>query len=136
MIAIVVDIAYHNPRTYAICTGILSKLLSFIESNDERLRLAERIWKKFEKIPNTGHMQIWLQRVTFPLDSPIEYDELICKLVAGRSERLWNSDWISSPELKATVEASKIVDCKIRNAIKPVIPLKEIELFLSKDGYY
>jgi RNA-directed DNA polymerase len=62
LIAIVVDIAYRNPRTYAICAAILSMLLSFIESNDERLAIAERIRKKFSQIPNTGHMQIWLQR--------------------------------------------------------------------------
>ena len=47
------DIAYRNPRTYAICAEILSKLLSFIESNDERLAIAERIQKKFLQIPNT-----------------------------------------------------------------------------------
>ena len=126
LIAIVVDIAYRNPRTYAICTAILSKLLTFIETNEERLSIAERIRKKFEKIPNTGHMQIWLQRVTFPLDRHIKYDEGVCKLVDNISEQLWNSDWISAPELKATVDASKIVDSQIRDAISQVIPLKEL----------
>lgn len=138
LIAIVVDIAYRNPRTYAICAAILSKLLSFIESNNERLAIAERIRKKLSQIPNTGHMQIWLQRVTFPLDRHIDYDEAVCKLVAANVERLWNSHWISSQNLKAAVDATKIVAATTRDEIAPVIPLKEVELFLSKagEGYY
>lgn len=137
-IAIVVDIAYRNPRTYAICAAILSKLLSFIDGKDERLCIANRIRKKFSHIPNTGHMQIWLQRVTFPLDKAIEYDETVCKLVAAKAERLWDSDWIASADLKAAVDAGKIVDTKSRDEIAPVIPLTEVELFLSRaaEGYY
>ena len=96
------------------------------------MSIVKLIRKKFEKIPNTGHMQIWLQRVTFPLDRRMEYDECICKLVVDISEQLWNSDWISLPELKATVDASKIVDSNIRDVISLVIPLTEIDLFLSK----
>ena len=138
LIAIVVDIAYRNPRTYAICAAILSKLLSFIESNDERLAIAGRIRKKFSQIPNTGHMQIWLQRVTFPLDRQIDYDETICKLVADNPGFLWCNDWISSTDLIAAVNTAKIVNAIRRDEIAPVIPLKEVELFLSRtgEGYY
>jgi len=138
LIAIVVDIAYRNPRTYAVCAAILSKLLVSVEGGDERLSIAGRIRKKFSHIPNTGHMQIWLQRVTLSFDKAIAYDEAICKLVAGNDERLWNSDWISSEELKAAVDASKIVDAKARDEIAPIIPLTEVELFLPRatEGYY
>ncbi|MDA8084471.1 MAG: RNA-directed DNA polymerase [Nitrospiraceae bacterium] len=137
LIAIVVDIAYRNPRTYAICAAILSKLLSFIEDSDERLSIAERIRKKFSQIPNTGHMQIWLQRVTFPLDRHIDYVEPVCKLVAASTERLWNNDWISSQALKTAVDATKIIDTKIREEMEPIIQIKEVELFLPfvDEGY-
>lgn len=138
LIAIVVDIAYRNPRTYAICAAILSKLLSFVEIDAERLSIAKRIKKKFSQIPNTGHMQIWLQRVTLQLGNGIAYDEAICKLVAGDDVSLWNVDWISSATLKAAVAARKIVDATTRDEIAPVIPPEEVELFLSKsaEGYY
>ncbi len=142
LIAIVVDIAYRNPRTYPICAAILSKLLSFIANNDERLDIVKRIRKTFSQIPNTGHMQIWLQRVTFPLDRNIDYDETVCKLVVagntGNIRPLWNNDWISCPELKAAVNATKIVDTTTRDKIAQVISPKEVELFLSKtgEGYY
>jgi len=38
MIAIVVDIAYRNPRTYAICAAILSKLMSCLQSKERENR--------------------------------------------------------------------------------------------------
>lgn len=80
LIAVAADIAYCNPRTYAICAAIISKLLSFEKSNHDRLAIAERIRKKFEQIPNTGHMQIWLQRVTLTLDKGLDYEEAVCRL--------------------------------------------------------
>lgn len=135
LIAIVVNIAYRNPRTYFICATILSKLLDFVETHGERLGIIERIRQKFSKIPNTGHMQIWLQRVTYPLDPSISYDEPICQLVAGSSSRLWNNDWIESKDLLAAVDATKIVDKKILNNLPSIIPLQEVELFLSKSFY-
>lgn len=137
LVAIVVDIAYRNPRTYAICAAILSKLLSFMDGNDEKVLIADRIRRKFVHIPNTGHMQIWLQRVTFPLNNDIAYDEAICRLVAGNAERLWNSEWISAADLKAAVDASRIVDTGVRDEIAPIIPPAEVELFLARaaEGY-
>ncbi len=135
LIAIVVNIAYRNPRAYSVCAAILSKLLNFVETYGERLEIIERIRQKFSKIPNTGHMQIWLQRVTYPLDPSISYDEPICQLVAGSSSRLWNNDWIRSNELLVAIDAAKIVDKAILNDLAPVIPLQEIETFLSKSFY-
>lgn len=140
LIAITVDIAFRNPRTYAICAAILSKLLSFIESPDEKLSIAKRIQTKFAKLPNTGHMQIWLQRVTLPLKHQIDYDETICRIVAESEDAslLWSSEWISSAELKEAIRTTVIVDAHTRDEIAPIIPLREVELFLTKEmeGYY
>lgn len=138
LIAIVVDIAYRNPRTYAICAAILSKLLSFVKTYETQLCIAKRIQKKFSQIPNTGHMQIWLQRVTLQLGNAIAYDEAICKLVADEDVNLWNVDWISSAALKAALASKIIVDVTTRDEISPVIPLEEVALFFSRtaDGYF
>ena len=135
LIGIVVNIAFRNPRTYPVCAAILSKLLSFIDSIKERIEIVERIKKKFALIPNTGHMQIWLQRVTFPLDRSVVYDEPICKLVTGSASALWNNDWISSNELKAAVDATKLIDETILEELSQVIPTQEVELFLYRDFY-
>jgi len=135
LIAIVVDIAYRNPRAYSYCATILSKLLSFVESDNERNDLVTLIHEKFRRLPNTGHMEIWLQRLALPFDVQIDYDEPICKLVADGDVKLWNNEWLNPGEIKNMVDAHMIVDAGIRDTLPTVIDSKEVELFLSK-GYY
>lgn len=138
LIAVVVDIAYRNPRTYAICAAILSKLMSFLKSADEKVVVAEKINARFAKIPNTGHMQIWIQRVTLPISAELVYEEPICKLVAGEAVALWNIEWISGKSLKDAIDVTKIIDRETLTGQEPVIRADEVELFLSKTmgGYY
>ncbi|HQT82399.1 MAG: reverse transcriptase [Ferrovum sp. 37-45-19] len=137
LIGVVVDVAYRNPRTYSICAAILSKLLSFVETKEEKYLLIDKIKRKFFQIPNTGHMQIWLQRVTLPFSSDVDYEEPICKLVSGENVQIWNLDWISSHELKKAINAGKIVDKDSLEGIAQVIPSQEVELFISRsmEGY-
>ena len=62
------DIAFRNPRTYPIVSAILSKFLTLLESGDARNNILNSITKRFDKIPNTGHIQLWLQRVIVKTD--------------------------------------------------------------------
>lgn len=137
MIAIIADIAYHNPRAYAICAAIISKLMSFLESDAMKIEVAEKIKYRFSKIPNTGYMQIWLQRITLPIDKKLPYQEPLCKLVYGDNISLWSEEWIKNKELKQAISTS-IVDQDAIAALDPVIPINEVELFLSKKvtGYF
>ena len=137
LIAVVVDIAYRNPRTYTIAAAILSILLAKIENDDEKITTIRGIKKKFDKLPNTGHMQVWLQRVTLPISKNIEYDEALCKIVTDENIQLWNNSWISSSDLKSAIAAGKIVDKAARDQLAPTIHSDEFELFLSNpEGYY
>jgi hypothetical protein len=131
LISITVDIAYRNPRTYAVCAAILSKLLSYLD--DEKKRgIINKIKQKFGKIPNTGHLEIWLQRIAFPSLPDIKFDEPLCKIVSGEKANLWNIDWITSIKLKKAVNDSKIIDIEILGEIEAIIPVQEIELFIRK----
>lgn len=136
LVSIVVDIAYRNPRTYAVCAAILSKLLTFLETDDKK-NVLKKIQRRFTTIPNTGHLQIWLQRISQPEFQDMHYDEPLCQLVAGQAATLWNVDWISSHDLKSAINAGSIIDMERLNAIGPVIPAAEFELFIKKqmEGY-
>ena len=59
-----VDIAFKNPRTYPIITAILSKILSLEVNSETVIEILKSIEKRFDKIPNVGHLQVWLQRLT------------------------------------------------------------------------
>jgi Reverse transcriptase (RNA-dependent DNA polymerase) len=92
LISIVVDIAYRNPKTYPTSTAILSKFIEFLEGDDQKREIFKRIRRRFNKIPNTGHMMIWLQRISLTFDKDYQYDEPICQLAAGKQVQIWNSE--------------------------------------------
>ena len=131
LISIIVDIAYRNPRTYPVSAAVLSCLLDFLGSQGEKQRTIERIRRKFSQIPNTGHLDVWLQRITQQFGDPTDYDEPLCKLIHQQHEELWNNDWISSKALKNAIDTNKIVDPRKLSAIPPTIPPREIELFAT-----
>lgn len=129
LISILVEITYRNPRAYPISSAILSKLLSLIGSKIERKKILELITKRFDKIPNTGYLQIWLQRITLKIDTKIIYGEKLCKKVIVPNIKIWNSEWLIE-DLKKIIEVENIIDKKILKEIKPVIETKEVSLFI------
>lgn len=127
LISISIDIALKNPRVYPIVCGILSKLIFFI-SIEERERVLSIIKKRFERIPNVGHIQIWLQRITLTINKNIEYSEKLCKKIIDNDVELWNNEWLND-ELKEIIEKTDIIDRKVISEMEPVIELNEIRLF-------
>jgi hypothetical protein len=135
LLSIVVDIAYHNPRAYSICAAILSKLISFLETTDKRQSVVEKIKRKFSQIPNTGYMEIWLQRISLQFASGMNFDEPLCRLISEASEPIWNSEWISSGDLQNAVDARTILDKQVLKKLDPIIPVDEVALFVAKAEY-
>ena len=131
LIAIVVDIAYRNPRTYPVSSVILSKLIDFLETKCEKQTVIEKILQKFSHIPNTGHMKIWLQRVSYPIDPNRSFDEPLCQLVCQEDVPIWNNDWISSRSLLKAIDPKEMINRKELEDIDPVIPSEEVQLWPS-----
>lgn len=128
LISILVDIMYKNPRVYPISFAILSKLFSLLNDPAEINCLLQLICNKFEKIPNTGHLKIWFQRLTIKIDRAKLYDEDLCKKVNMPNIQIWNSDWLSNT-LKTIIESTPIIDEQIIQDINVVIDKEEVQLF-------
>ena len=129
MISIVVDIAFRNPRTYAIASAILSKLISLLKTKGEKRDIIDRIRRRFLQLPNTGQMDIWLQRISHSFAPDAEFEEPLCKLVRQDDTQLWDNGWISSPSLLKATDSKKIVNKEILDDISPVISDEEVSLF-------
>jgi RNA-directed DNA polymerase len=129
MISIAVDIGMRNPKTHPLIAAILSKLLACLGSDALRTQVFEKIRKRFSSVPNTGHLQIWLQRISVTFDQTIKFDEPLCQLVVGDDIVLWNNDWIGSAKLKALIKPEKIVNNKALTKMEEVIPASEVQLF-------
>ncbi len=133
MIAIVVDIAYKNPKTYAMCAAILSILLTDIKTKDEKQNVINKILKRFLQIPNTGHLEIWLQRITLTFDKERSYEEKLCRLISGETVQLWEYGWLNEGSSlgKFVQDTSKMVNNKALSKISPEIQAEEVDIFLD-----
>jgi RNA-directed DNA polymerase len=133
MVSIVTDIALKNPRTYSISSAILSKLLSVINEEAKRNEIMDSINKRFEGVPNTGHLEVWLQRVTLKINRHKSFREILCKKLNDSSIEIWNSEWLK-PGLKKVLDKESIVDEEIIEKMDRVITSGEVELFNSKNS--
>jgi RNA-directed DNA polymerase len=132
LISIAVDIAYSSPRTFPVCAAIISKLLSVLEGKAERVAVIKKIYLKLSQLPNTGHMEVWLQRISHSFEPKLAYKEALCQLAKGKPMSVWNNNWITSTVLKSKVDPSKIVNKTKLRSLKPIIKPKEIAIFASE----
>ena len=139
MISIVVDIAFHNPKTYSASAALLSKLIALLDRENKKT-ICKKIICKFKKIPNVGYMEVWLQRIArFFID--VDFNEGLTKVegLNNRGEadtKIWNSEWISNKKLKSILDKPAIIDRDVLKKLKPEISLEEFALFVGKEGYY
>lgn len=131
LVSILVDIMFKNPRVYPIASAILSKLLSLLPDESLKNELFDLICQRFKKIPNTGHIKIWLQRITIKIDRERNYAEKLCEKVNDSAIQIWNSDWIEN-NLKNIIETIPIIDETVIEGIDEVIAIEEVELFKTQ----
>lgn len=129
LISILVDIAYKNPRTYPVITAILSKILSLEIDKNVVDSILNSIENKFDKIPNVGHLQVWLQRLTLKTDRTETYTEELCKKVSEENLRIWNIDWVSEQSIKNIFQNVSIIDTNNIEELEPIIEPSEIKVF-------
>lgn len=129
LISIVVDIALLNPRTYSISMTILSILFGLID-NSLLESIVNKIINKFNAIPNTGHMQIWLQRAIIRLSiTQKSFEESLCKLISNESISLWNNDWLNAKHIKMLEKRDNIINQSILDTLDAEIQDNEVLLF-------
>lgn len=132
LISIATDIAYHSPKAFPVCSAIISKLLSVLPTKAARVNTIQKIHAKLSQLPNTGHMEVWLQRISHSFVPNLGYTEPLCRVVKGDSVVLWNNDWVNSAKLTAAIDPAKIVNKAKLRSLKPIVRPKEIELFASE----
>lgn len=135
LISIIVDIAHNNPRVYPQSVAVLSKLIRFIDENDKKLEVFNKIKRRFDKIPNTEHLQLWLQRITIKINKNYEYHADLCKLVAGDDIKIWNFEWLNN-SFRNMINAEKIIDYKLIESLPAIIQQDEVDLFKSSMDFY
>lgn len=134
VISIVMDIAYKNPRVYPVCFAILSKYLSLVPENEERLTFINKIKKKFDKLPNIGYMEIWFQRAIKQNLTDINFQENLCRIVRGEQLSIWNSEWLAAASLNQLLNTTPIINYELLTSTEEIIDSTEYDLFPGKSG--
>lgn len=130
LISIAIDIGYNSPRCFPVCAAIVSKLLSMLPTKRKRIEAVDRIHGKLKQLPNNGHLEVWLQRISHHFNPQLDYTEKLCSLVEGKEVELWNRDWITDATLKATVNPAKVVNSVRLRALQSIVPRDEFDAFL------
>lgn len=125
LISLLVNLAYNNPRLFALVTASLSFLIPKIESVEAQKELLIKIKDKFSQLPNTTYLNIWLQRITLKVDPSITYSGKLCEKVLDNNIQIWNSDWLN-PKMKKLVEETEIIRTDVIK--KMDITLSDLEL--------
>lgn len=138
VIVILAMIAYLSPRVVNWVSAIISILLKKISDRRVQKELVLKIHNKFKTIPQTGFIDIWLQRISAPLGIYVNYSDSLTKIALEKinNSDLWKCDWLKD-EVKNVINLAKISDFKIKlekKTISPVIQREEVELF--KIGYF
>lgn len=129
IVSILVDIAYKNPRTYPVVTAILSKVLSLEINSETVVEIFNSIEKRFDKIPNVGHLQVWLQRLTIKADRDKEYPETLCQKVINIDTAIWNIDWLNHQNIKDLFINTSIINDTEIDEMQQIIEPNEISVF-------
>lgn len=129
LINIITEIAYHNPVTYPLAAAISSRFINKLKYKKYKLQYIKKIRNKFSKIPNTGFLDLWLQRLTYKIDPKIKYNEKLCTLVQQKKVDIWNSTWIADKDLLKIINDTSIIDIKKLDEMNIEIEEKEVDLF-------
>ena len=129
IISLLINIALKNPISYPSIAAIISAI---IEKKDESYKklLAEKILKRFERIPYISWLEVWLQRIFInsPSISKIIAQTPICNCILDNNVRIWNMDWLSK-SYKDLISKINIVDKSILEKTENIIRPFEFDVF-------
>lgn len=127
LVSIVVNIMVLSPKSIVQEVAVLSEIFNKLpkEEISKVPSIVNKTLKKFDNIPNTGYVEIWLQRLSIAVGKENTFSERICNKILNPEINIWNSEW-----LKSGWSENNIIDKKELNNITLSVPREEVELFV------
>jgi hypothetical protein len=130
IVSILANIVFDNPSVIYIAASIISKAIKSLKKQ-EKEQIFEKLLRKFSLVPNSGHLEIWLQRITLGNKMRHEYKEMLCKKVVDNKIELFPTNWITSTKIKKYLSDTEIVNQQIIDSLSDTIARKEVETFAT-----
>lgn len=131
LIAILIDIAYRNPKTYPHVIAIIGKMLTIESDQTKRKEIINRILRKFDSVPNTEYLQIWIQRLTIVEDRKKVFNSKLCQALYDKDVSIWDNGWLHS-DFKKIIESKGIVDESVLGKLPASPSVSEVNVFANK----
>lgn len=128
-VSILVNIAVESPISIPVVAAFISRLIKPLDKGKKE-ELCKKIMRKIKLLPNSGLLEIWLQRILIKSKYSNDYAEKLCLLAGGKGIELFNNEWLPTKKLKE-LGKQNMVDEAIIKSLDEVISKKEIELFKS-----
>lgn len=129
IISIVTYIMRKSPNSVEHCIAILSKLFKFL-SRSEVNKIIDSILFKFNKLPNTDFIEIWLQRLSVTYNKEKQYTSKLCQKVKDKSNvEIWDSSWLKN---EVDFDESNIIDEKYLSSMRMEMLINEVDLFANE----
>ena len=95
----------------------------------EREKIAKNVCLKFSRLPNIGYLQIWMQRITYKMETLMEYTEPLCKIANNIPNiSIWNNDWLKD-EFVEDFPTYNICTDWLVDLFTPTIDINEVSIF-------
>ncbi len=128
IVAILTNIVFENPNSFPVAAALISKAIYPLKKGETR-KILDKLFRKIHLLPNSGILEIWLQRITAANKVDYPYYEKLCSVTKGDKVSLFNSEWIISDSMKQIVEETLIVDPEEIENLDRIIENKEVELY-------
>ncbi len=128
LISILTEIMFKNPRVIPVCIAIISIIVNELQQ-DITFKIIDNIKEKFSVIPNIGLLEIWLQRLIYPIDPEHDFDDRLCKKVKNAECIIWNIDWLQEGNLKKALSEIDFIERDKLNKMDRIVDKKEFDIF-------
>jgi hypothetical protein len=125
---ILMDLASMSPHVFpAVATAISELMLSLDDA--QTVKLFDLVLKRTQRIPNSGYMETWLQRIAVPNKLTFFSEDNICHQMGDDHTCLWNYEWVGDEELRMALKKYSVVDRAAVDALPNHIDRSEFDAF-------
>lgn len=129
--SILINISAGSPRCFPQVAAIVSRLMKLMSTTTKE-KLFERMVRKINLLPNSGLVEIWLQRISYPSHIRVVYNEPLCAHIEGSLSPLFNSEWVGDRVVKQLIDTARFIDQSKLDKKGTIIDRKEVSVF----GHY
>lgn len=103
ILGILINIIVSSPKSVPVGMAIISNILMLLDEDvDEIKDIIEKIIQRINNMPNSGFIEIWLQRLSILVDKTLEYSDELCKKIYC-DNHIWQSNWFDDDFNEETI---------------------------------